>query len=64
MKLDYAECFQKSSSIGYQTVYNICDGTQHTVPWGSADWFGACCLVGFLVAGILVISGMIYAATH
>lgn len=46
-----AECILKKTNFGYDTVHNICDGTQRIVEWGAGDWFGAAALgtlIGFV----------------
>lgn len=33
-----SECIKQSSSFGETIFYNICNGSIHHVPWGTADW--------------------------
>lgn len=34
-----ADCIKEVSGFGQNTYWNICNGSQHIVPWGSFDWF-------------------------
>jgi hypothetical protein len=40
------DCIKDILGIGQTTYVNICNGTQHLVPWGAGDW-----VIG-IVAGI------------
>lgn len=33
-----SECIKSSNHFGQTVYYNICNGTQHIVPWGGCDW--------------------------
>lgn len=36
--LNATGCLKTSTFWGYDTVYNVCNGTQTIVPWGGPDW--------------------------
>lgn len=54
LNLNHADCLRTVNNIGGQVVKNICNGTETTVPWGSADWVSAAAISG-LVAVMVVI---------
>ena len=57
INLNSAECLKTASNWGSDTVYNICSGAQHVVPWGTMDYIGyglACGILVSLVALIVV----------
>lgn len=36
--IDFNRCIQGIYNFGSTTFTNICDGTNHVVPWGTMDW--------------------------
>jgi hypothetical protein len=48
--VNLAQCLRPSNGWGQTTWYNVCDNTQHVVPWGSMDYVGPIIASGFLLA--------------
>ena len=51
-----ADCLKTVNNIGNTMYQNVCNGSQTTVPWGSADWALTCVLVAVslgLVAAVI-----------
>ncbi len=44
------KCLKTATYVGYERVHNICKGTFVDVPWGNADWFGACFVAAIVAA--------------
>jgi len=55
--INYSDCIKTSTDIGKSTIYNICEGVQHVVPWGSADY-----LAFFAVAGLALLINVVVVA--
>lgn len=51
------DCLKSASSFGETTYYNICDGTQHVIPWGLGDYIASFALMtfGLIFLGIFVL---------
>ena len=65
LNFNYATCIKDVHSWGHDTFYNICDGTEHIVRWGSMDWTSAL-LIGipvgvFLLGSVLISVGLVKA---
>lgn len=46
------DCIQSINNIGSTIYENICNGTLHTVPWGTTDWvLGS---IFFIVLGLAI----------
>jgi hypothetical protein len=61
---NHLQCLKTSANWGSDHYYNICNGVEKIVPWGSLDWTGAIglgCIAGSLVAmGVAVIAATAY----
>ena len=53
--INYSDCIKTSMDIGKSTIYNICDGVQHVVPWGSADYLAFFAVASFAPLIIVVV---------
>lgn len=57
MKLDVNNtvCIKQVENLGGTTIHNICNGTEHWVPWGDMDWIlFAIIVVLLLFIGLVV----------
>jgi hypothetical protein len=55
---NFAHCIQHANYIGHDIFYNICSGTNVTVPWGSLDWVGFVLGFSAVIAVVALISTM------
>ena len=53
VNINTVEALQKSSSIGYDTWYNVATGTSQVVPWGVLDWISKA-YAWVIVTGLVV----------
>ena len=68
MKMDVnlatEKCLKTATYIGYDRIHNVCKGTFLDVPWGTADWFGACFVAAIVTVIILLMLAMLVAMTR
>ena len=58
--INYSDCIKTSMDIGKSTIYNICEGVQHVVPWGSADYLVLSAIVSLLLAVTGLVVAMVW----
>lgn len=56
--LNAAQCMRDSHNFGSTIYYNICDGTNHLVPWGFMDYVGPILAIAVVSVVVLTISAM------
>lgn len=47
-------CLKQINNIGSTTYVNICDGTTHTVPWGSLGWIVAAFAIVLIITMVVI----------
>ena len=47
-------CLKSVDRWGWTDIYNICDGTMQSLPWGISDYFVLCFCVLFFLAFLML----------
>ena len=61
INLNTAQCIKETSNFGSNIYYNICDGSNHLVPWGTLDWVMPILGITLIGTAILAFAGLVVA---
>lgn len=58
LNANIADCLRTAHHIGFNRVYNICDGSVHDIVWGGGDWVFAALATSFAAACIVIFASI------